>query len=83
MDFVALETPYTKTIEMIGFRVLNNMTVSLFSSVNVCVIFTYRCGEKTWDEQNEMILTGEEYSAWGNDDQYIIDLVKTKLKEMI
>lgn len=83
MEFVDLETPYTKTIEMIGFKVLDNVSVKLFSSVNICIVFTYKCGEKTWDEQKEIMLTENEYNAWGNNDQYIIDLVKTKISELI
>jgi hypothetical protein len=80
---IALDTPFTKNIEVIGFKILDNVSVTLFSSVNICIIFTLRCGEKQWDEQKELLLTGEEYSTWGNDDQYIIDLVKSRLSTLI
>jgi len=83
MDFVSVEPPLCKTVEMIGFRILDNVVVSLFSSVSICIILTYRCGEKTWDEQKEMKLTDTEYNSWGSQDQYIIDLVKSKISELI
>ena len=49
----------------------------LHTSVEIFVTF---CDENDQHLSREMILLeGEEYSNWGNDDQYLIDMVCSKL----
>ena len=83
MEQILLDQPLNKTTEIIGFRILENVSVSLFSSVTIYISLTYKYGEKQWEEQRSIKLTNEEYSNWGNDDTYIIDLVKSRINELI
>ena len=52
------------------------MNVDLFKSITICV--SLLTNNKNVD--NKILkITGEEYNNWGNDDNYIINLVLTKL----
>jgi hypothetical protein len=69
------DSPYvrTNTINNINIRIIS---IELFTKLNVCVSLFEN--SQLVDNVNYQI-TGEEYSNWGNDDQYIVDLVLTKL----
>ena len=80
---ILLDQPLNITTEIIGFRILENVSVTLFSSVTIYIALTYKYGEKQWEEERSIKLTNEEYNNWGNDDTYIIDLVKSRINELI
>jgi hypothetical protein len=63
----------TNTINNIIIRIMN---VDLFNSITVCASLF----ENTTLVDNKVFkIEGEEYSNWGNDDNYIVDLILTKL----
>ena len=68
---VTLEAPVATTID------INVMELVLNSHVMVAVGFKNSNGNLL---KNEMVkIEGEEYAGWGSDDEYLINLVLTKL----
>lgn len=68
---VTLEAPVATSIE------INVMELVLNSYVMVMVMFKNSNGNLL---KNEMVkIEGDEYAAWGSDDNYLIDLVLSKL----
>lgn len=68
---VTLEAPVATTIE------INVMELVLNSHVIVAVSFKNSNGNLL---KNEMVkIEGAEYAGWGSDDEYLINLVLTKL----
>ncbi len=64
----------TKTITKFN---INYITVNLFDSVNINVVL--------FDENNlpcdtkNYIMNGDEYKLWGDDDNYIVEWIKSKI----
>jgi len=73
-----LNTPLEKTIQVLGFRV-SVISVQLGHSARLAINLNCLHGEKPFIDYKEILIEGEEYSNWGNDDKYIIDLVSSKL----
>lgn len=68
---VTLEAPVATSIE------INVMELVLNSHVMVGVMFKNSNGNLL---KNEMVkIEGDDYAGWGNDDNYLIDLVLSKL----
>ncbi len=69
------DSPYviTNTINKVQIRVMN---VELFTSVSVAASLFHN---DSLIDNKFFKIEGEEYSNWGNSDQYIINLVLTKL----
>lgn len=63
----------TNTINNVIIRIMN---VDLFNSITVCASLFEN---KSLVDNKVFKIEGEEYSNWGNDDTYIVDLVLTKL----
>ena len=51
----------------------------LGTSVRVCVQLHYSTGYSHRQENKEFIIEGDEYLAWGTDDNYMNELVKSKI----
>jgi hypothetical protein len=69
------DSPYvrTNTITNINIRIIS---IELFTHLTICVsLFD---NNQLVDNVNLQII-GDEYNNWGNDDQYIVDLVLSKL----
>ncbi len=63
----------TNTINKVMIRIMN---VDLFNSITVCASLF----ENTTLVDNKVFkIEGTEYSNWGTDDTYIVDLVLSKL----
>ena len=63
----------TSVVNNIKIKIMN---IDLFKSITICV--SLLTNNKNVD--NKILkISGEEYTNWGNDDNYIIDLVLTKL----
>lgn len=68
---VTLEAPVATSIE------INIMELVLNSHVNVIVMFKNSNGNLL---KNEFVkIEGAEYAAWGSDDDYLVNLVLSKL----
>jgi hypothetical protein len=63
----------TNTINKVMIRIMN---VDLFNSISVCASLFEN---KTLVDNKVFKIEGEEYSNWGTDDTYIVDLILTKL----
>jgi hypothetical protein len=77
-----LETPLEKTIQVLGFRV-SVISLQLGLSARFGIFLNCLHGENSFIDYKEIVIEGEEYSNWGNDDQYIMDLVSQKLLSLI
>jgi hypothetical protein len=69
------DSPYviTNTINKVHIRVMN---VDLFTSVSVTVSLY---NNESLIDNKFFKIEGEEYNNWGNSDQYLVDIVLTKL----
>lgn len=63
----------TNTINRVQIRVMN---VELFTSVNVSVSLF---NNESIIDNKFFKIEGDEYNNWGNGDQYLVNLVLTKL----
>jgi hypothetical protein len=63
----------TNTINKVMIRIMN---VDLFNSISVCASLFEN---KTLVDNKVFKIEGEEYSNWGTDDTYIVNLILSKL----
>jgi hypothetical protein len=77
MDKITLDTPkvVTKTITYTEF-VIKDIVIRLNNSAKFIVILY---GDET--DVVDIEMTPQEYEAWGSDDNYVIQFIKTKLVE--
>jgi len=77
---VVLEAPLEKVVKVLGFRVsVIQMVLGIQARIGVHIDCS--CGEEKHTEYKEFVIEGEEYTAWGADDQYIVDIVLLKLPD--
>jgi hypothetical protein len=74
-----IERPISRAI---GFN-LRLTDLILGTSVRICVTINYLTGNLHSSEYKEFLVEGDEYLAWGSDDNYITELVKSKLLTLI
>ena len=77
MDKITLDIPkvVTKTITYTQF-VIKDIVIRLNNSAKFIVILY---GDET--DVVDIEMTPQEYEAWGSDDNYVIQFIKTKLVE--
>jgi len=73
-----IERPITKAI---GYS-LTLTDLILGTSVRVCVTINYLTGKTHSGEYREFLVEGDEYLAWGADDNYMNELIKSKIVTM-
>ena len=73
-----IERPITKAI---GYS-LRLTDLILGTSVRVCVTINYLTNKTHSGEYREFLVEGDEYLAWGADDNYINELIKSKIVTM-
>ena len=71
-----------KTIEVLRFSV-NVINVQLFSSARIAVIIECSDNGRNYQEYRELVLTGDDYTAWADDDSYIVNYVKDRINTLI
>ena len=81
------ETIFDEPIEMpiskvIGYSLRFDELV-LGKSVLICVELKYLTGKKKSSEQIRIKLEGDEYLAWGSDDNYINEIIKSKILTLL
>ncbi len=75
-NFIIEPLTITTTKRITKFNI-DHIAVNLFDSVNINVVL--------FDENNmpcdtkNYIMNGDEYKLWGDDDNYIVDWIKSKL----
>lgn len=80
--FVDLATPIAKTVQILGFRV-SVINVVLFTSARLAIYLNCKTGETSYIDYKELVIEGDEYSAWKDDDNYIMQFVEGKLNTLI
>ena len=66
-----------KTLNICSFR-YKILEIKLKEGVRVAV---YLFNENDWlVDSKQFLIEGEEYMRWGNDDQYLINLLKQKIQ---
>jgi hypothetical protein len=60
--------------------IIRPIEIKLFESISVLVQIVNDSTNDTVDTKIYLI-SGDEYSAWASDDQYIVNLIKQKLSE--
>ena len=83
MNQISLNEPIQKPItNLIGFNLtLENLILG--TSVKINIILNFLTGKIPSCEHKQIILEGDDYNAWGNDDKYISDYVKSKLSTLM
>lgn len=76
-----LAEPIVQKVEVLGFRV-SVLGVQLGHSARLAIHLNCILEGKPFIQYKEIVLEGEEYTAWGTDDTYIVELVKKKLLEV-
>jgi hypothetical protein len=74
-----IERPITK---LIGFN-LRLTDLILGTSVKIGITLNFLTGYTPSSEYKEILLEGDDYLAWGNDDTYISDFVKSQLTSLL
>jgi hypothetical protein len=74
-----IERPITK---LIGFN-LRLTDFILGKSVRILITLNFLTGYLPSSEDKQILLEGDEYLAWGDDDNYIIEFVKSKLSTLL
>jgi hypothetical protein len=83
MNQIVLHEPIQKPItNLIGFN-LSLEKLILGKSVQINIILNYLTGKIPSCEHKQIILEGDDYNAWGNDDRYISDFVLSKLSTLL
>lgn len=83
MEFV-LETPIEKVscIKIVGFNACI-VSVTLGKQAIISVSIDCVSNDKTYIEFRDIVMKDEDYIAWGADDNYIVEFVKSKLSDLL
>jgi len=79
MSEINLDTPLIKTqvIEYNRFKI-KNFDLTLNEKVSI-IILLYPVNPEHVAEARTIVMEGEDYNNWGNDDSYVINFIKSKL----
>lgn len=81
-ELIVLGEPIVRTVSIISFR-LRVIQMDLGQSVRFGVQLECASGDRVFPEYREVVIEGEEYLAWGADDNYIVGVVKSKLESVL
>jgi len=78
---VTLDTPVTKTtvVQYVSFKI-KDVTVRL-NSIATFVVLLY--GSNNEILCRKVLMEGQDYLDWGNDDTYAINYVKSKINDLV
>ena len=79
---VVLEVPIVRTISIVSFQ-LRFLDIVLGQSARFGIYFECECGGNITRDYKDIFISGEEYLAWGTDDMYIVELIKSKLADIV
>ena len=77
-EYINIYPNLKRIINICKFK-YNILEIKLFQSVRVAV-YLYNENDLLI-EARQYLIQGDEYKAWNNDDQYIINLIKKKIQE--
>ena len=75
---VNLDIPIVQNVEILGFEV-SVIGVQLGVSARLAVRLNCMLDGNPFMQYKEYVIEGEEYSNWGSDDNYVVELVRNKL----
>ena len=70
----------TKTYNIVSFNYLV-IEFTLFTSANILLSFLDE--NNISQKQTEYLIIGDEYDAWGGDDEYILGLIISKIPDLL
>ncbi len=70
----------TKTYNIVSFNYIITEFI-LFTSAKVIIYFLDE--NNILQKQTEYQIIGDEYDAWGGDDEYILDLIISKIPDLL
>ena len=70
----------TKTYNIVSFNYLF-IELTLFTSAKILLSFLDE--NNISQKQTEYLIIGDEYDAWGGDDEYILDLIISKIPDLL
>ena len=79
---IALDIPIEKFVRILAFRI-RIVELSISEFVRIRIYLDCECDGKTYSETKELTIKDDEYLNWGTDDNYLIELVKSKLPSLI
>ena len=79
---VVLDEPIVRTVSILSFRI-RVLQMDLGQSVLFAVYLECASGDKIFPDYKEVRIEGDEYLAWGSDDNYIVGVVKSKLESVL
>jgi len=71
-----------KPVSVLAFH-LRVLDLILGQSVRFAIYLDCECDGEITRDYKEIMIDGEDYLAWGTDDAYVIDLVKTRLASIL
>jgi hypothetical protein len=81
-ELIVLGEPITRTVSILSFR-LRVIQMDLGQSVLFGVHLECASGDRVFPDFREVLIEGDEYLAWGADDNYIVGVVKSKLESIL
>ena len=79
---VVLDEPIVRTVSILSFR-LRVLQMDLGQSVRFGVHLECASGDSIFPDYKIVVIEGDEYLAWGADDNYIVGVVKSKLESIL
>ena len=71
-----------KPVSVLAFH-LRVLDLSLGQSVRFAIYLDCECGGEISRDYKEIMIDGADYLAWGSDDAYVIEIVKTRLASIL
>ena len=79
---IVLGIPLIKTTHILSFR-LEVISLILGQSVKFGVFLESEDNGMICSDHKEVLIEGDEYLAWGADDMYIVELIKSKIASIV
>jgi len=79
---VILDEPFIRSVKILSFRV-QVLEIIFGKSARFSIYLNGECNGEVFNDSKNIVIVGEEYLAWGNDDNYIIELIKSKLASIL
>lgn len=81
-ELIVLGEPIVRSVSILSFR-LRVIQMDLGQSVLFGVHLECASGDRVFPDFREVLIEGDEYLAWGADDNYIVGVVKSKLESVL
>ena len=81
MSSIVFEKPLEKTVQILGVNV-SVISIELYTSARLAVSISCKSGDVLFNDYKEIVISGDDYANWSNDDSYITNLVVSKIPEL-